>query len=323
MNSILARPRPFAIAVLARQFSAVDSGIKALSLVFAGWLLTSSALAQQLEPRAYSPNPVGVNFLALSYFHSEGGVVFDPALPVEDVEATLDSAALGYGRTFGVWNRLASFAVAAPYIEGEASGAVGGTRGEVHRSGPGDAYLRLSMNVLGAPALSPEEFARRPLGPTLGASLRIVAPTGQYDPSRIINLGSNRWAFKPEIGVSYPIGHWFLEAYAGVWLFTDNDNYLGLRRTQDAMPSLQAHLSYTFRRSLWVALNATHYEGGRTHVGGVARADRQSNTRIGLTLSFPLGQRQSLKVAWSEGASVRAGNDFSTVAVAWQYAWFD
>ena len=297
--------------------------VAVLSCLVAGCLLARRADAQQMEPRAYSPSPVGLNFLAASYLHSEGAVVFDPALPVEDVEATLDSAALGYGRTFGVWNRSASFVLAAPYVSGEASGAVDGRRGEIHRSGLGDSYLRVSVNLLGGPALSPEEFSQRPLTTTLGASLRVVAPTGQYDSSRLINLGSNRWAFKPEIGVSHPVGRWFLEAYAGVWLFTDNPDYLGSRRTQDPMPSVQAHVSYTFRRALWLSLDATHYEGGRTHVGGVARADRKANTRLGLTLSIPLSPRQSLKVGWSDGASVRTGDDFSTVAVAWQYAWFD
>jgi hypothetical protein len=294
-----------------------------LSCLVAGCLLARPTDAQQMEPRAYSPSPVGLNFLAVSYGHSEGNVVFDPSLPVEDVEATLDSAALGYGRTFGLWNHSANVALAVPYITGDASGLVGSRRGEIHRSGFGDSYLRLSMNLLGGPALSPEEFSQRPLSTTLGASLRVVAPTGQYDSSRLINLGSNRWAFKPEVGVAHPVGRWFLEGYAGVWLFTDNDDYLGSRRTQDSIRSVQAHVSYTFHRSLWLALNATYYDGGRTHVDGVARADRQANTRIGLTLSIPLGQRQSLKVGWSDGASVRSGNDFTTVAVAWQYAWFD
>jgi hypothetical protein len=295
-----------------------------LFFVFASCLLTDVVYAQQLEPRAYSPSPVGLNFLALTYGHSEGDVLFDPAVPIKDAEATLDSVALGYGRTFGMWNRSANFAVAAPYVSGEASGEVGSSRRVAERSGLGDSYLRVSMNLLGGPALSPAEFSQRPLRTTLGASLRVVAPTGQYDSSRLINIGSNRWAFKPELGVSHPIGKWFLEAYAGVWLFTDNnDYYLGSRRAQDPMTSVQAHVSYTFRRSLWLAVNATHYDGGRTEIDGVANADRQSNMRIGLTISIPLGARQSLKLAWSDGASVRTGNDFITAAVAWQYAWLD
>ena len=278
--------------------------------------------AQELEPRTYSPNPVGMNFVAVAVGRSRGDVVFDPALPVEDVDAHLTSAALAYGHTFGVFDRTTTLAFAVPYVSGNASGAVGGTRDEVHRAGLGDARLRLGVSLFGGPALTPEEFARRTPHPVVGASVVVVAPTGQYDGTHLINIGSNRWAFKPEIGVSYPIGRFFVEGYAGVWLFTDNDDYLGgSRRSQDPLATFQAHVSYTVRRGLWIAADATHYSGGRTQTNDVQRSNRQSNTRVGLTLSLPLEQGQSLKLVWSEGTTVRFGGDFRTLSIAWQRAW--
>jgi len=296
-----------------------------LLLVFAGCSLVERVSAQELEPRAYSPNPVGINFVALNYGRSDGDVVFDASSPVQDVQAQLDSVAVGYGRTFGVWNRAANFAIVLPSLSGRLSGTVDNVQTEIRRSGLGDARLRVGMNLLGAPVQTLEEYERHPpRTTTLGASLVIVAPTGQYDASRLINIGGNRWAFKPEIGVSHPVGRWYFDVYAGLWLFTNNNDYYGgLQRAQDPITSLQLHVSYTMRRGLWLAADATRQDGGSTHIDGVAKADRQSNTRVGLTLSLPLHARQSLKLAWSKGVAVRFGGNFTTVLATWQYQWFD
>jgi hypothetical protein len=289
------------------------------------WGLTdSTARSQDLEPRAYSPSPVGVNFFVAGYTRTTGGVVVDPSLPLSDVHAELDTGVIGYGHTFGILDRAASAAVAIPYVQGDVAGDVGENRRSVSRSGLGDVRLRLSVNLLGGEALTPAQFAVRKPRTTLGASLVVGAPVGQYDSSKLINLGANRWAFKPELGVSHPVGRWSLDAYAGMWLFTDNDNYFGgARREQDPIETYQAHVSYTFRPRLWLAADATYYRGGRTTVNGEENANLLSNSRVGLTLSIPIGAKQSLKLAWTDGATTRIGGDFTTYGVVWQYTWFD
>jgi hypothetical protein len=289
------------------------------------YLLTSGVShAQELEPRAYSPNPTNTNFLALAYGYSSGQVAFDASLPFSDVEARLNAGVALYGHTFGVFGRAASAAVAMPYVWGDVEGNVGEQFRAITRSGPGDARLRLAVNLIGGPALTPAEFAKRKPATTLGASLVIVAPVGEYDSQKLINIGSNRWAFKPEIGLSKPMGPWFFEGYAGVWLFTDNDNFFGgQHREQDPLTSFQAHVSYTFRPSLWVAFDATHYSGGRTTLNGSQNDDRQSNLRLGLTVSIPVAKGHSIKLNYSDGAITRIGGDFTSVGIGWQYAWFD
>ena len=176
--------------------------------------------AQELEPRAYAPNPTGANFVLLAYAHSTGDVVFDPSVPITDVSAHVNAGALFYGRTFGLFGRSASAAVQLPYVWGHIEGNVFEERRDVYRSGLADLRLRLTASLLGGPALPPREFAQRHPRTTLGASVVVVAPTGQYDPSKLVNVGTNRWAFKPEVGLSHPAGRWFLELYAGTWLFT-------------------------------------------------------------------------------------------------------
>ena len=287
-------------------------------------LTSREATSQELEPRAYSPSPVGANFLLLAYARSSGGVVFDPSLPFSDVEAAVNAGSLVYGRTFGLGGRLASLAVAVPYVWGSVSGNVGEQRQEVHRSGVADARLRLGVNLIGAPALSPREFAARAPATILGASLAVFTPVGQYDPSKLINIGANRWATKLELGLAHPVGRWNLELYAGAWLFTDNDDFFGgSRRTQQPIGTFQTHVSYTFRPRLWLAFDATFYAGGRTKVDGEPKADLQRNTRLGLTLSVPIGRRHSLKLAAATGLTTRIGGDFDSLAVAWQYVWLN
>jgi hypothetical protein len=250
--------------------------------------------------------------------------LFDSTLPIEDLEARLNSTVIAYGRTFGIAGRSASMLAALPYVWGEASGRVFEEQTNITRSGLADLRMRFAMNLIGGPALKPQAFAARKPTTALGASFMVVAPTGQYDPAKLINIGSNRWYFKPEIGLSHPIGHWYLELYGGVWLFTDNNNFFGgSRRKQNPIVSIQAHASYTIRPHLWLAADATFYTGGRTTIDDVIRDDLQRNSRIGLALSFPVGRSNSVKVSWANGLTTRIGGHLNTVAISWQYAWFD
>lgn len=290
----------------------------------AGCLLSGIAGAQELEPRAYSPAPVGMNVIALAYGNSRGGLSFDPAVPITDVTARIQSYSLGYVRTFGFVGRSANVGIVLPHVTGNLSGNVGEARATADRSGFGDARLRLAVNLFGGPALSPQEFAQRKPGTAVGASLTVVAPTGEYDSSKLINIGTNRWAFKPDVGITYEIGKWFLEGAAGVWLFTDNTDFFGgSTRQQDPLGTVQFHVGYSFRPGLWLAADATHYEGGRTRVNGVENQDLQQNSRYGVTLSLPVDREWSVKLAWSNGLLTRIGGDFTTFSIALQYRWFD
>jgi hypothetical protein len=294
-------------------------------LGLAGLTLLSvvAASAQELEPRAYSPSPTGANFVVLGYSRTTGDVLFDPSMPVTDVVARINGAALAYGRTFGLFGRSANIGLATPYVVGTLEGNLAGEFTSVRRSGLGDTRLRFAVNLLGGPALTPREFAQRRPRTTLGMSFVVTTPSGQYDPSKLVNLSSNRWAVKPELGLSYPRGRWTFDAYAGAWLFSDNKNfYGGSIRSQEHMTVLQAHVSYTVRPRLWIAVDATYYTGGRTTVDSAVKDDRQENSRAGLTLSIPIRSRHSLKMSWAEGTTTRIGGDFRTLGVAWQYLWF-
>jgi hypothetical protein len=281
---------------------------------------TPPLAAQELEPRSYAASPIGVRFVLTALGHSAGDVAVDPTAPLSDVRSKAYSVLLGFGGTFALFGRTASMALAVPYGWMDVSGNVGEARQSVERSGLTDIRMRLAVNILGGPALTPREFATRPPSNTVvGASIAVGMPTGQYFSDKLVNLGTNRWAFKPEIGISHPRGPWALEFYAAGWFFTENSTYFGGHsKEQHSMLSLQSHVAYTFKPRLWLAGDATFYSGGRNVIDGVPSAVSQENTRIGLTLALPMLRTSAIKLAWSTGAIVRAGGDFTNYSIAWQ-----
>jgi hypothetical protein len=296
------------------------TGLRTLCLL----LLAAPLSAQDLDPRAYANVPVNATFLVTGFAVSHGGIVSDPALPVTDINATVETPSLGVARSFSLFGKTAQAFVAMPYSWAQVSGKVLEQASSITRAGLSDARLRLSVLVRGAPAASLLEIAKAPRRTILGTSLTVVAPTGQFFPDRLINLGTNRWAFKPEFAVSHPMGQrWLLDTYAGLWLFTGNDSFYpgNLVRTQSAMGTLQAHVSYSFRRQTWAAFDATYYAGGRTTINGLESNDQQSNTRVGATFALPVGRRHSIKLAASRGAIIRYGANFTTFSFGWQTGW--
>jgi hypothetical protein len=294
--------------------------------VVAGLCLTlaSPASAQDLDPRAYAHVPIDATFLVWGFGVSEGGIVTDPTLAVTNVQATVLTPSLGVGRSFNLSGRTAQAFVALPYSFADIAGNVSGVASATERTGFSDMRMRVSWLVRGAPAASIVQIAKAPRRAIIGTSLNIAAPTGQYYPDKLLNLGTNRWSVRPELALSLPFGQgWLLDAYAGVWFFAaNNESYPGTQvKTQAPLGSFQTHLSYNFEPQLWVAWDLTYYVGGRTTVEGTPPTDLQSNVRAGLTAVLPVGQRHSIKIAASRGAIVRLGANFTSYSVAWQTSW--
>jgi hypothetical protein len=281
--------------------------------------------AQDLDPRAYARVPVDATVLIAGFNYMYGGVVLDPTLPIKDLEAKVSSPMLGIARTFSLFGLTSQAYIVLPYSWAQASGKVLGEDSSITRSGFGDTRLRVSVLFLGAPAVTVEEFAKSSPQTVMGASLTVSAPTGQFFSDKLINLGTNRWSFKPEIGLSYYISnHWLFDLYAGAWFFTENNSfYPGTSvRSQDPLISFQTHISYSFNPLMWAAIDLTYYTGGQSSVNNVYLDDRQNNSRIGATFNFPTSRTSTIKLAYSTGAVIRIGGDFSTISVAWQTVFF-
>ena len=285
-------------------------------------MMPGAGRAQELEPRAYASSPTGMSAYLWVYGRSSGGVVFDPTLPLEDVTATINSTAVAFFKSFGFLGRMANASVSVPYTWGSTQGLLEGEFARGTRSGLADSRFRFTMNLVGAPALRPREFANYRQKTNFGVGFTLTAPTGQYDSTKLINLGTNRWTFKPEFGLSHARGRWLLAVAGGIRLFASNDNFLsGSVRKQDPIGSLQGHVTYHLPRRMWVGFNANYFRGGQAQVDGVDAGLALNNSRFGATFSIPLRRRHSIKLSYSNGVLTRTGTDFSTFGVAYQFVW--
>jgi hypothetical protein len=312
------RPRDASSTLRAHRQRARRAGFLAAGLL----ALSGVATAQELEPRSYVNTPVGMNFLVAGYAYTEGDVVTDPSLPLEDAEIEAHSAVLAYARSFGFLGKSAKVDAIVPHSWIDGTASFQDRRQERVVQGFNDPRLRLSVNFYGAPALTLPAFLDYRQDLILGASLQVGLPLGQYDEDRLVNIGNNRWLFKPELGVSKALGPFIIEVTPSVTLYTDNDDFFGGHtREQDPIYAVQAHLVYRVREFLWGALDATWYGGGRTTIDGEKNDDRQSNARLGLTLALSVTRHHSIKLYGSKAVATRVGGDYDVFGLALQYRW--
>jgi hypothetical protein len=278
------------------------------------------ASAQDLEPRSYSNSPVGLNFLIAGYGNTDGAVAFDPAVPLTDAQIRTDSGVLAYVRTLDSWGHSAKFDVMTTVTSLSGSALYQGESRERDITGMSDARFRYTIMLHGAPAMTLKEFARYQQDLNIGVNLAVSTPTGQYDSSKLVNIGTNRWSMKAELGISKALGDWTLELMPAVTFYTDNHDFMGGKTlSQDPIYSVQGHVVHTFRRGMWLSLDATYFTGGRTSTDGVDSSTKLKNSRAGLTFSMPVNRRNSLKLYASQGTATRTGSDYTALRVAWQY----
>jgi hypothetical protein len=300
------------------------SAAQAFPMVALAAALLGAALparGQELEPRSYVNTPVGINFVIAGYGYTRGDVVFSPSVPIEDAEVDVQSGAVAYLRAIDVFGLSGKAGVIVPFAEASGSALAFGERRNREVFGLADPTLRLSVNLYGAPALTMEEYAEWEQDLIVGATLNVSPPLGQYDDTKLLNVGTNRWTIKPEIGASQALGERFTaEVSAAAAFFTRNDDFLGGTLEQDPLYSVQAHLVYQMRIGIWAAVDATYYGGGATTTE-LDEGEALGNVRLGLTVSLPINRFNSIKVYGSTGVYSRTGTDFDAAGVAWQVRW--
>jgi len=286
--------------------------------------LSFSAFSQDMEPRSYSVVPVGLHAAQMSYTFSGGEVVSGLNSPLQDLNINASIISLGYVQTFSLFKKLGRIAVGMPYAFLNGTAKAYGIDTAASRNGFGDGRIKLGINLIGSPVLAPKDFQQFQEHTVLGASVVISVPIGQYFSDKLINIGSNRWGIKPEIGVSHREGRLFYEGYAGVWFYTENNQYYNKSTlSQKPLFSFQAHTDYTFKHGKYVALNGGFASGGETSLNAVQRFDDQENWRIGGTFSTPIfNKHQSVKFMINTGVATRAGQNYTAVTLAYQYNWF-
>jgi hypothetical protein len=294
------------------------------------YLLVDVCNAQELAPRAYLITPVHSNAVILSYSFFSGNLELEGAVPITGSKATAHAPFLAYYHSFNFFGRSANFTAALPYGVGNFRATAVGAEVAAYRSGLLSPAFRLAVNLIGGPAMNTDTFLKWRQKRILGASVSVVSPAGQYDPTKLVNFGTNRWAIKLELGYSQRWGHWILDAYGGAWFYTTNSEFFSHNQfspgtntqTQTPVGSFEGHLSYDFKPRLWISLDGNFWSGGETSLNGVTNsATLQRNSRVGVTSSIPVSRHQSLKFSYNNGAYVRYGGNFQNISVAWQYSW--
>ena len=289
----------------------------------AGILFAGLCAAQDIEPRRWTPLPVGMNVLGAGIVYTEGDIAFDPVLELEDVTVEQTMAVVTYQHAFGLLGKSARIDVRLPYKDAQWEGLQRGVPGTADRRGPGDPRLRLSVNFIGAPALKGKAYqtfrASHPVNTVAGAAISVTLPYGDYNNERLLNIGENRLVFRPQLGVVHTRGHWSYELTGSVFLFGDNDKfYFDSTREQDPLYALQAHLVYTSPRHWWVSLGAAHARGGESTINGVNKDDKRRDRLFGISAGIPVGSSAGLKLAYvGSRTSEDVGKDTDNIALAY------
>jgi hypothetical protein len=310
-------------------WEAIWKHARRLAILAALAMCSESMTAQDLAPRAYVISPVHSNAVTLTYSFYDGGLLLPGAIPITGATGRYNVPIFTYYHSLSMFGRSANVTASLPYAVGHFQADVLGEPARIYRSGLLDSSYRLSVNLKGGPAMGVPEFSKWKQKTLIGVSVRVLAPTGQYDHTKLVNWGSNRWSFKPELGFSKRWNKILVDAYGGAWFYTlnsayfDHNQYIPGTQSQSESPigSFEGHLSYDFKSGTWVSLDGNLWFGGTTSLNGVSNpATRQVGSRIGGTGALRLSSHQSVKISYSEGTYIRYGGNYQNVSVAWQYS---
>jgi hypothetical protein len=278
---------------------------------------------QFTDPRNYTVAPVVINQLELDYAYARANGSVDTSLEVLGAHLTLNEVALSYLHNFSALGHLAWVKASVPFAS--VSGSVSGTNLAGSLTGMGDSSLEFAALLKGGKALSAAEFMAYEPATTVGASLVISVPTGDYDAEKRVNLGAHRWSFKPEIGVSYPFGperRWVADAYINAYFFTDNTAYQGTQILhQEPLPGIEGHLSYTFTPTVWASLDLRYSYRGDTILNGLDQGNAQQSLTAGAEASWSPDAHNTLVLVLAKAFVHTNAPDYAGIGLRYFYSW--
>jgi hypothetical protein len=303
------------------------AGIATILAALLAVLASSHAGAQEVEIRRWNQLPVDQNFAVFSYARTSGEISTDPVLQIEDAAVDIDTFVLGYIRSFAVMGKMARFELRQAFQDGTWSGLLAGVPTEVTRNGMNDTVARVAVNLLGGPPLSGQAFAdwRATVSEEtiLGVALAVSMPTGEYFDDKLINLGSNRFSLRPQIGFQHRDGPWVYEATGTAFLFGENDDFFGgQRRTQQPLFSLEGSIEYDFAPGVWLSAGAAIAAGGQSAINGMERNDERLDVGWLVSGGVPLTRALAFRASYIGSQHL---NDFGlashTISLGLQTTW--
>ena len=294
-----------------------------LLLSFVFWQSNNVVLAQQLEPRSITNVPAKMNFVVASYGYSWGNTLLDASIPIEDLNSKVHGFVAAYARSIDFFGMSSKIDVVIPYAIGDWDGYLEGTYATASRSGFGDPRFRFSFNFLGSPSLDVQKFGEYKPQTIAGFSIQVFTPLGQYFEDKLINLGANRWTFKPQFGIAKYFGKWIIEGYVSAWFYTANNEFTVTNKLkQEPLFAVKTHLIRSLPKKMWIAFDIGYGFGGKTALNDVLRDDRISTIRLGATYAVPVSKKSTLKFSYYSAIRLEKGADYDALAVSYQYRWF-
>ena len=272
--------------------------------------ICQQASAQEIEARAYSNAPIGINFVSGGIAQAKSG------------SYTLTTEAASLTRIINVFGQSGRISLLVPYAQISGTGSVRSQNMNASAEGLSDPVVKISANLYGAPALSLEEFNNYKQDLIIGTSLAASIPWGKYNSEQMINVGANRSLIQPAIGASQAVGPWRLELAGMATIYTSNTSFLGSNTlSQNPIYSSEAHAIYYFQNTAYISADATYFMGGQKYVNGTAISGSQENWRFGSTFSYPINKHNSIRLTGSKGVYSNTNTDYTALGISWQYRW--
>jgi Putative MetA-pathway of phenol degradation len=303
--------------MLKNMFRLISGGLLCL------FFLSDSIHSQDLDPWIYGNLPIKLNSAAFTYGLMDGNVISDPGAPIQDFEITTHKLVAGYLRTFNVFGKLGKFQIAVPFSFMSGDLKVNGRDTSGTRTGFDDVRIRLGVNILGSPPLEPSQFRTYRQEAILGVSMVVIIPLGLYYPERLVNLGTNRWGFRPEVGVSLRLGQFYWEIYGGVKFSTANNEFLTNKTLkQDPTYTAQMHIGHTFKSNIKLALSGTYVNGGQTSINDIYQDDYIRHLRGGISVGMNITQFHLVMLQTNINITSNVSLDYKSIMLSYSYTWF-
>jgi hypothetical protein len=286
-----------------------------------------SCKAQDLQPRRWNHLPIDTDFFGGGHVYTNADVTVDPVLLLDDVTAELQAFPLKYIHTIELAGKSARVDWLQAYQVGRWNGLIDGIPTSVDREGWSDMSVRFAINLIGAPPLSGAEFAEyrqsQEMETIVGLGLEVQLPTGQYFNDKLVNLGTNRFTFRPQLGVVHRRGSWTGEATVASWFYTDNDEFFnGNYLQQDPIHTLQGSIDYTFRSGIWIGTGLAGGVGGKSVLNGFRKNDPRDAVLWGLAIGYPISKQVVGQCAYlSQRTLTSIGVDSDTLLTTFSMSW--
>jgi len=313
------------------KFIIMRAGNFSIALFIVMLCVSNSTMAQGDGARFYWKSLMGMNAIPV-ISNSMGGNAnpADPSnnvIPGSDFTATMSMA--GYAKMLPLFKRAAMVSILEPMgrITGDAS--LNGIDYSKTTRGFGDPMLQISVNVVGPKAImSIPDMLRYKPGFSVDIVGSLAVPIGEYDNTSPINIGQNRWYGRIGLPVVWQLSQWIpgkrttIELLPAIWMFGDNNDFVGKTMETKPMYQLEGHITHDFMERLWGSFDVISYTGGKATIDGV-EGSSLNNLGMGGTLGYEINSNMQINLSYSSTVNDKNPEDLKMdgFRITFLYGW--